>query len=76
MKKNGKGRKEKPPVVAARAQDRMVWANEQKKSKMEGGSGVPAMKVAAEIRESAYFNVQARNIRIRLTLWLDLLSKP
>lgn len=34
------------------------------------------MKVAAEIKESNFFNVQARNIRIRLTHWLDLLGKP
>ena len=76
MKKNGKGRREKPPVFAVSSQNRAAWSNWQKEGSLEAGVAVPAMRVAAEIKESDYFNVQARNIRIRLTQWLDLLSKP
>ena len=76
MKKNRKGRREKPPVFAASNQNRAAWSNWQKEGSLEAGVAVPAMRVAAEIKESDYFNVQARNIRIRLTQWLDLLSKP
>lgn len=76
MKKNGKGRKEQPPVFVARAQTCMTRSSEQRKDDWQAGVIVPAVKVAAEIMESDYFNCQGRNIRIRLTHWLDILSKP